>query len=190
MRPYIYIAIAAVLGACGGGGSSTGTNQGNPVSETEEQSFAGKVIDGYIGNALVCLDLNNNLQCDSDEPSARTSSEPGDYGSYTFTTTATIPAGTQVLAEVGIDAVDEDRGPVAKPYNLLAPSDEPGTVTPLTTLVSQEILNSGKTLTSAEAEESVKTNLCFSEDTALLENDFVAAEDTSQIGRASCRERV
>ena len=185
MRPYIYIAIAAVLGACGGGGSSTGTNQGNPVSETEEQSFAGKVIDGYIGNALVCLDLNNNLQCDSDEPSARTSSEPGDYGSYTFTTTATIPAGTQVLAEVGIDAVDEDRGPVAKPYNLLAPSDEPGTVTPLTTLVSQEILNSGKTLTSAEAEESVKTNLGFSEDTALLENDFVADEDTSLIATAA-----
>jgi hypothetical protein len=155
------------------------------VVEAEEQSFSGKVIDGYIGNALVCLDLNNNLQCDSDEPSARTSSEPGEYGSYTFTTTATIPAGTQVLAEVGIDAVDEDRGAVAKPYNLLAPSDEPGTVTPLTTLVSQEILNSGKTLASAEAEESVKTNLGFSDDTALLDSDFIAAKDTSLIATAA-----
>lgn len=184
MRAWFYISMVAVLAACGGGGSSS-TNQDNPMTEAQEQRFAGKVIDGYIGNALVCLDLNNNLQCDPDEPSARTSSEAGDYGSYTFTTTETIPPGTQVLAEVGIDAVDEDRGPVAKPYNLLAPSDEPGTVTPLTTLVSQEILNSGKTLTSAEAERSVKTNLGFSEETELLENDFVAVEDASLIATAA-----
>ena len=195
MKFWMVLTLGAVLMACGGGGSSSGSDavmsSGSTSAATDNTSdssndnsenastFEGKVIDGYIGNALVCLDLNNNLQCDPSEPSARTSSQDEDYGSYTFTTTETIPAGTQVLAEVGVDAVDEDRGPVTKPYNLLTPSDKPGTVTPLTTLVSQEIINSGKALTSDEAEESVKTNLGFSEDTSLLENDFVAAQDTS-----------
>jgi hypothetical protein len=177
--------MVAALAACGGGGSSSSTSPDNPVTESEEQDFAGKVIDGYIGNAKVCLDLNNNLECDPEEPSAETSSEAEDYGSYTFTTTATIPPGTQVLAEIGIGAVDQDRGPVLNPYNLLAPSDKPGTVTPLTTLVSQEILSSGRTLTAAEAEKSVKTNLGFSEDTALLDNDFIEEEDASLIATAA-----
>jgi hypothetical protein len=184
------ITLAALLTACGGGSSDSGESGGSgassqtPASGAEEQSFSGIVIDGYIGNAVVCLDLNNNLQCDPDEPSARTSSDEADFGSYSFTTTETVPSGTQVLAEVGIDATDETRGPVSKPFNLLAPSEQPGVVTPLTTLVSQEIIDSGKTLSPTEAEEAVKTNLGFSEDTELLENDFVAADDSSLIATA------
>lgn len=47
-------ALTGSLAACGGGKTAT---------------FGGKVIDGYIEGATVCLDLNANQACDSVEPS-------------------------------------------------------------------------------------------------------------------------
>ena len=180
--------VTTVLG-CGGGGSSSGSNAvvpsesaGGATDNTSDSSndnsettstFEGRVIDGYISGATVCLDINNNFLCDVDEPSAVS----GAGGSYEFTFEGTIPAGTQILADIPIGAVDEDLGPIEKPYNMMAPSDNPSVVTPLTTLVSQEVLSSGGELTSAKAEEAVKVSLGFSDTTSLLDNDFVENEE-------------
>jgi len=158
------------LTACGGGGSSS----------TYTSTISGKVIDGYIDGAEVCLDLNANYLCDDGEPNGRS----GSGGSYSFTYTGDIPPGTQVLAEVPAGAIDEDRGTVAKSYNLMTPAESPGVVTPLTTLVSAEILSSGKTLTVTEAETSVKLSLNLVSTDTILENDFVESEDTELQGTA------
>lgn len=60
-KKLLYIAIAGVfsfgLSGCGGGGSSSG---GDPSDPSNPSSLTGKVADGYLENAKVCLDLNKN----------------------------------------------------------------------------------------------------------------------------------
>ena len=57
--------LSVFLGSCGGGG---GSNE-NSVSST---SIAGVAVDGYLENAVVCFDLNDNTKCDEGEPIAYT----------------------------------------------------------------------------------------------------------------------
>lgn len=170
-RIFLVAFMSIFLAGCGGGGSSSIATEEAPVAT--ESALTGKVIDGYISGATVCLDLNNNYTCDPDEPSALS----GAGGSYTFTYEGTIPEGIQILADIPIGAVDEDLGLVDKPYSMLAPAANPEVVTPLTTLVSQEIQSSAGQLTPEEAEKSVKLMLGIDESDSLLGNDFVANVD-------------
>ena len=68
MKKSLSIITSSVLSAmlflgCGGSGDNN----------TEEYStITGKVVDGYIENAQVCLDLNINFRCDYGEPVANT----------------------------------------------------------------------------------------------------------------------
>ena len=172
-RLAVYVLMATSLVACGGGGGGGASGLDDDDIKLEQPAIAGKVIDGYISGATVCLDLNNNYTCDSDEPSAVS----GAGGSYTFTYEGTIPEGIQILADIPIGAVDEDLGVVDKPYSMLAPAANPEVVTPLTTLVSQEIQSSAGQLTPEEAEKSVKLMLGIDESDSLLGNDFVANVD-------------
>lgn len=168
---------ALSLTGCGGGGGSSNTvvDELTQVDSTltTQPEVAGRVIDGYIQGATVCLDLNNSYTCDDDEPFGLS----GEGGVYSFSYNGSIPEGIQILADIPIGAIDEDLGPVEKSYNMLAPAANPEVVTPLTTLVSQEILSSGGESTPEEAEKSVKLMLEIDESESLLGNDFVADED-------------
>ncbi|KVG12483.1 hypothetical protein [Burkholderia thailandensis] len=66
------LSIAAALAACGGGGDSSPSQSsaGGTTPTTPTPTVTGKAIDGYLADATVCLDLNNNGACDSGEPSA------------------------------------------------------------------------------------------------------------------------
>ena len=66
---------AAALAGCGGGGSADGA--GAPAAPAVA-TLSGKVIDGYVANAAVCLDLNRDQICSADEPSA-TSNADGSF---------------------------------------------------------------------------------------------------------------
>ena len=151
------------LAACGGSGSSS--------------SISGRVIDGYIQGAQVCLDVNNNMSCDANEPSTTTSAD----GSYSFSYAGDI-AGKHVLAIVGIGAIDSDSGAVTAPYNLLAPAESPKTVTPLSTLVSHEMISIGAT--AGEASANIKAAFKFTQDP--LNYDFKALndDDTLKVAQA------
>jgi hypothetical protein len=154
---------AAALVACGGGGGAGGP-----------QTLTGLVIDGYIENALVCLDLNNNLVCDVSEPQAKTDKE----GRYTLEYSGSI-AGVVVLAVVGVDATDSDLGKIEKPFNLFTPAERPEVITPLTTMVATEKITRGLTLD--EAESSVRATLNMSSSQKVLGYDFVAANDAKTL---------
>ena len=60
--------ITAALAGCSDSDSSSGS------SSTATESFSGKVADGYLAGARVCLDLNDNQTCDDGEPSTVSSS--------------------------------------------------------------------------------------------------------------------
>ena len=106
------LAITSALAACGGGGG------GSPAPST----ISGKVIDGYIEGATVCLDLNGNLACDPGEPSDTSKKD----GSYSLSYNGSVD-GLVVIADVGDNAKDaDDGGKTIKeankaPFNLAAP---------------------------------------------------------------------
>lgn len=166
---------AATLAACGGGGG--GLTVANGVS-----TMSGTVIDGYIENAKVCLDLNGNLLCDANEPSTTTDKD----GKYSISYDGDI-AGKHIIAVVTAESKDaDDNGKTLaeagkEAFNLAAPAAKPEAVTPLTTLVTHAML-ADTSIKSDEAgfkkaEDIVKASTGIQ--VALLSNNFVAKPDTT-----------
>lgn len=142
------ITIAAVLtvgliAGCGSSGSTSGT------------SVSGKVADGYLVNATVFLDKNNNYQLDADEISTTTDAngaytlnvDPADVGKY--------PVVAMAIAGVTKDLDHPDEF-VAGSYVLcipaLAVSDKVNSnfISPMSTLIREKMdANPGMTLTEA-----------------------------------------
>lgn len=159
------LGVAAVLTACGGGG---GGDENKSQTDVKPTVFSGKVIDGYVVGATVCLDVNSNLKCDTNEPQAITT----EGGNFSFEYTGNI-SGMQVIAEVPKGAMDNDLGVVTDSYSLLAPAALSSVVTPLTTLVSSEMLSNK--VSALDAEATIKTNLNLK--TELIGYDFKQAGD-------------
>lgn len=166
--------IAAALSACGGGGG------GGSVT-----SVSGRVVDGYIGGAIVCVDENNNWQCDAGEISTRSEAD----GSYFLPYSGSLD-GKQILAEVPAGATDTDFPgvPIPKPFNLVSPAenaDKVGTaaevtLTPFTTMVSKEMMISG--VSANQAADSVKVEFGLAQ--SPLNFDFKAKSDVKALAAA------
>ncbi len=91
----------------------------------------GKVVDGYIKDAKVCLDINNNERCDDDEPTT-ISDENGSYHIYSD---KNISIKSSIIAYGGTD-IDSD-----EPFKAtLKTSIKSKHLTPLSTLV-QELMS-------------------------------------------------
>ncbi len=197
--PALSVLSLALLTACGGGGSSNGSpsdgsNNGGTTPTTT--TFAGTVIDGYIEGATVCLDLNANLLCDSDEPKATTKAD----GAYSLDVTGlatdklklahlvtVVPAtakdaddGGKTLAEAGKSG-----------FSLLAPaaayvkadgsSVTGAVISPLTTLVSHEMISGNNNLDTSEKYVRERLSLAVNTD---LRQDFVAKKDAALTEKA------
>jgi len=138
-------------GASSGGSSNSGSSN---VGTT--QNVTGRVADGYLVGATVCLDKNINGACDSGEPSATTISG----GQYELKNVNQADlAKYPVVVEVNSATVDEDTGSaVSKPYTLSAPPGKPQFVSPITTLIANKVLTDPNT-TLEQAEVEVKANI-------------------------------
>ncbi len=136
---------AAVLVACGGGG-------GGGVALPK--SISGVVLDGYIEGATVCLDLNANLQCDPNEPSAFTDKD----GRYSLSYDGSLD-GLLVLAVVPEGATDSDLGRITKAFDLMSPAENALTVTPITTLVAADM--SARKVSADDAVKAVTSQFGF-----------------------------
>ena len=130
-----------LLAACGGGGS-TGANSLNSTGGSAPVTVRGVAQDGYLQDALVCLDVNLNGQCDADEPSTMT----GPGGRFSISGVSGDTAQTApilVMAQAG-STIDEDtQAPVSDSYSMYAP---PGyqVVNPITSLVTQQAISVGQ----------------------------------------------
>lgn len=120
-KHWISLISICTLAACGGGGVT-----GDPVS--------GKLIDGYIKGATVCLDINGDGACSSDEPKGVT----GEGGKWTLY----APAGTDlsshfIVADIPNTAEDSDNpGVPMTPTKMLGLASEATVISPLTTVVA------------------------------------------------------
>ncbi len=110
--------------------NSENTNQTqNNNNTTQENSLEknGKVADGYLNGATVCVDINNNLKCDSNEPSTKTNKK----GNYHLKFNKNISENSYILAYGGINSATE------LPYTgLLKAPIEYDNINPVSTLVS------------------------------------------------------
>jgi hypothetical protein len=182
------VLIASALAGCGGG-SDAGSGGGTITK------LSGAVIDGYINGAKVCLDLNNNQSCDTGEPTTKS----GVNGAYTLDVSA-ISAdalkNAHLLTVVPTDAYDsDDRGLTLdkagkKGFSMLAPvaayvnSDKTlskAVISPLTTLVSHDMIANNKPMEGAQ--NAVRSRLGLGH-TVNLNQDFVAAKATDDSAKA------
>jgi hypothetical protein len=135
-------AMLLMLAGCGGGGdgsAQTGSATGVAVATatpTALRSIQGRVLDGPIAGAKVCLDTNRDGACGTGETSVLTGAD----GSYTLTVPdGIVLADHVVVAEVGPDARDSDDQGASlaaagrQPFVLMAPADA-DVITPYTTL--------------------------------------------------------
>jgi hypothetical protein len=147
---------SVILMGCGGGSSAAGV-----VAPTK---LAGAVVDGYIEGAKVCLDVNNNQTCDVGEPSDTTKAD-GSYKLDTSALTGTQIAKAHILVDVPTTAKDADDGGQTlaaagkAAFTLMAPASKPEVISPLTTLVSHELIkDAGLSLAQAQTAVRNKSN--------------------------------
>lgn len=167
--------LATILAACGGS-DSTDTPAPEPTPTptpptAPSPTVSGKVADGYLVGATVCLDINDNKACDDDEPSG--TSEAG--GSFEIEATQEQIDTYPLLVEVTAGVVDEDTGEaIAAPYSLTAPVGY-GFVSPLTTMVQNQVELGNST---EDAEAMIQALL---DTTQALSEDFIAAQANSEL---------
>ena len=168
--------LALLLSGCGGGGSGSSTTE---KTVTWERSVT--VIDGYLENAVVWLDQDDDGVLDSNEPSARTNAS-GQATLKGETSANATPAIHRLMVQA-IAGVTKDRGDgtgepvtVARTYLMSAPGNY-NLVTPFTTLIDQTMrANIGST--SEEAASKVASDLGLeSSQVEALHTDFMAGKD-------------
>jgi hypothetical protein len=122
------IAAAVALASCGGGGSGSASTQA-----VELELIRGKVIDGYVADAVVCLDVGMKGRCDGSAWRTR-SDATGGY-ELAIPRGSTSPLVAEVAAGQSRDA-DLPTPFVAASYRMATPSPAYSTnITPFTTLV-------------------------------------------------------
>lgn len=167
---------ALSLAACGGGSSSSKNPNSNDSSDNGSEnltSLSGKAADGYLINAIACLDLNNNAICDAGEPSSRTDNN----GTFSFEATASdIAAYPIIVRAVANETIDSDNPDTAitKSFSLAAPSGSTF-ISPLTTLI-YNVQKDNPALSNEAAKERVKSQFGLDIDPT---SDYIASGNTS-----------
>lgn len=106
VKSALTLSIVSVLAACGGSDDDSGT------SSVNSYALQGKVVDGYIYQALVWIDTNQNGVRDSNDPQAKS----GLDGSYTLELSEEQQnklVGLPILAEITNESVDVGDTPPA-----------------------------------------------------------------------------
>lgn len=166
------VAVAVSLAGCIDSGSDDTDETAGENSGAERISFTGLVADGYLRGATVCIDENENKECDPSEPSTVS----GEKGAFSFSGVVSDKPILMVVVEgetIDEDTITDDNPsgtPFSKPLTLSAPAGYTN-VTPLSTMVQNEV-ESGSS--AADAEAAVKAKLGTTQD---LDSDYIAAAD-------------
>ena len=183
---FILIAFFTLLSGCSGGG---GSGNVNTKTTSTGPTINGRVADGYIRNATVCLDINRNTVCDPSEPS--TLSEAGGHYQLSGIDPDTVDQ-YPVIVEIHPENNPVDEGDrtsstteivLTQPFFLTAPPGRSGFISPLTTLAALQA-ESDPTLSIDETETRIKSAL----DTNFnLYTDFIQEKNISPDYVISCQ---
>ena len=163
------VLVVAAISGCDSSSESPQT----PITTATTMTLSGKVADGYLRGANVCLDLNTNKICDVDEPSA-TSTAGGvfDIEDISQSDIDTYPLLVEIINNVTIDE-DMPNVAISKSYTLSAPAGFTF-ISPLTTMIQNEIENG---IEAIQAEINVQQQL----DTSLaLNSDYIDGQNDDE----------
>jgi len=151
---------ALVLGASG-------------CSDNDVISSSGTVIDGYLQNAIVCVDVNGNKECDATEARNNTNLN----GHFSVATLTSAPLVVAVTPGQTTDSLvsGQQGSAVTQDFFLTAPLSS-STVTPLTTLV-QVGVEQGYYANFAAGSTAVAAALNVPAGTDLANYDYLSAGD-------------
>ncbi|WP_420745387.1 hypothetical protein [Photobacterium damselae] len=127
-KTLIATSLLAALTLSGCGSDSNNSDTSTPPTDSKTKTIT--VIDGYLVNAKVSVDTNDDNQCDKELGKTITNGKfnlPKQYESNKLCVDA-----------IAKETQDEDRGLVVKPFSLHAPAGS-DVVTPLTNLVAQSM---------------------------------------------------
>ena len=138
---YSFIAVSLALAGCGG-------SSGSDSAAAPTYDVAGTIrSQGSLLDTPVCIDLNQNFACDSNEPNAKSDNT----GHFTLTSTDKNILNSTILAEV--DAGSSKTLRIATPGQGLASGNS---INAVTTLIAGLVID-GKTV--AQADEIVKAQV-------------------------------
>lgn len=179
----IMIASTILATGCGGGGSGSA----NSVTDKPENvTISGRAADGYLVQANVCADLNANGRCDAGEPNTTT----GAGGVFSLD----IPQ-SGLTAELLVEAIanltiDEDSNqPVPNGFTLRSPilgERDAQFVSPVTTMVANEMKNSSVSLERAKEIVAQRLNTSFDP----VKNFIEAAKNSADDSEKQSAERL
>ena len=154
IKKLLIISIVFLFIGCGGSSSSSTT--------TSSTNISGTAVDGYIKDAKVCIDINNNNLCDNDEPTTTTNTD----GKFTFTNINPSLNGKNIIIVGGVDtATNTIFDGILK--NRLDINNKNINITPLTTLVLNLVNSNNQDISTAK--NSIAGSLGLSTDT--IDND-------------------
>ncbi|UXI03242.1 hypothetical protein [Photobacterium sp. TY1-4] len=148
---------ALTLTACGGSSDSTP----QPQKETAQKKTI-KVIDGYLSNAEICVDRNQNEKCDADEKVGFTNRE----GTFELSEAQSgYPIIANIVAGKTVDS-DNPGSRLLQSYAMLASADH-DVVTPFTTLAIQKKMSLSELAIALDLDEAV------------ISGDYIQQKDTN-----------
>ena len=182
----IMIASAILATGCGGGGGGSAPSGGGVTDGPDTVTLSGRAADGYLVQANVCADLNANAQCDAGEPTTTT----GEGGKFSLEIPADQLAVELVVEAIGNLTVDEDTGqPVPEGFTLRSPilgEKDAQFVSPVTTMVANEMKNSSVTLERAKEIVAQRLNTSFDP----VKNFIEAAKNSADDSEKQSAERL
>lgn len=175
---FILLATLVFTGCGGGGSSSTTTPEPTPPVDINPEPTVLTVtaVDGYLQNARIYIDLNENYMFDEVEPSGMSDTA----GQVTFTLTEVAEGLIKPIIVEAIEGqtIDISTGlPVAKSYSMVAPPASE-VVSPLTTLAQLSLVHTQQAdIESAVA--TIKTQLGLPADADIMA-DYLSTTDGNE----------
>ena len=183
MKPFscsaLFLWATMMLTGCGGGGgdNNSSTPVTTPPTTIKLTTLSGVVADGYIQGAIVCLDKNANLLCDTSEIQTTTNNK----GEYTLKNVNSDDATTfPVIALIPIGAIDQDdpTHAISQPYTLTTPIGKHAFISPITSLIKE--YRDDNALSTEEASQVIASLLAAPNSHILFSNYAVSSNTREQ----------
>ena len=138
--------ISTALLACGGTESDSKLKQSQDQSKS--QNFSGIALDGYLYNARVCLDKNNNFMCDPGDGVTATTDARGRFRLEINNNDDSFPILVEAIAGLTID-MDKPNQTIDTGFIFKTPISNSNVISPITSLINSISKTSGISFDSA-----------------------------------------